>query len=87
MARPASYTFYTEGTHQVTLTVFDGRGGTGTDTLTITAGATGPPAAPSELLAIPSRSDWINMTWWTTPNNEDGFKVEPLPGNNRCLRR
>jgi PKD repeat protein len=80
---PAYHTFYTEGTHQVTLTVYDGRGGTGTDTLTITAGATGPPAAPSDLLAIPFTADWISMTWADNSNNEDGPAGEhdlQLPG-------
>jgi len=77
---PAFHTFYTQGTHLVTLTVYDRHGGTGTDTLTVTAGAPNPPDAPSGLLAIAFTSDWINMTWTDNSNNEDGFKVERCQG-------
>ena len=65
----------------MTLTVFDGRGGTGTaPPLIITVGPPLPPAAPSALLAIAFTSDWINMTWTDNSNNEGGFKVERCKG-------
>jgi PKD repeat protein len=77
----AYHTFYEQGTWPVTLTVYDGRGGTGTaPPLAITVGAPSPPAAPSALLAIAFTADWINMTWTDNSNNEDGFKVERCPG-------
>lgn len=78
---PAYHTFSTQGTHQVTLTVHDGRGGTGTDALTITAGTPTAPAAPTDLLAIAFTSEWINVTWSDASNNEDGFTVERCPGS------
>ncbi len=75
------HTFYDQGTYQVTLTAYDGRGGAGTATpLTITVGPPLPPAAPSGLLAIAFTPDWINMTWDDNSNNEDGFKVERCEG-------
>ncbi|HKQ61775.1 MAG TPA: PKD domain-containing protein [Candidatus Polarisedimenticolaceae bacterium] len=77
---PAYHTFEQPGTHQVTLTVHDARGGTGTDTLTVTAGPPLPPAAPSGLVATAFTSDWINMTWVDHANNEAGFEVERCPG-------
>ena len=77
----AYHTFYDQGTWPVTLTVYDGRGGTGiAPPLVITVGAPSPPAAPSALLAIAFTADWINMTWTDNSNNEDGFKVERCPG-------
>jgi PKD repeat protein len=76
----AYYTFYQQGTWPVTLTVYDGRGGTGTASLVVTVGQPSPPAAPSSLLAIAFTSDWINMTWTDNSNNEDGFAVERCRG-------
>ena len=76
----AYHTFYSQGTWQVTLTVYDSRGATGTDTLTVTVDATAPPAAPSNLVATAFSTDWINLTWTDNSNNEDGFKVERCPG-------
>jgi len=75
------HTYYGMGTWQATLTVYDGRGDTGTaPPLIITVGPPLPPAAPSGLLAIAFTSDWINMTWTDNSNNEDGFKVERCKG-------
>lgn len=76
----AYHTFDQQGTWPVTLTVFDGRGGTGTASLVITAGQPSAPVAPSNLVAIAFTSDWINMTWTDNSNNEDGFKVERCQG-------
>lgn len=50
---PAYHTFDQQGTWQVTLTVYDRHGATGTDTLTITVGPPLPPAAPSNLSRRP----------------------------------
>ncbi|HEU4403209.1 MAG TPA: PKD domain-containing protein [Candidatus Polarisedimenticolia bacterium] len=77
---PAFNTFYKPGTWQVTLTVGDARGATGTATLSITVGPPLLPAAPSNLFAIAFSPDWINMTWTDNSNSEDGFKVERCPG-------
>jgi len=77
---PAYQTFYDTGPVQVTLTVFDGRGGTGTATLNITIDPPLAPAAPTGLVAIAFTSDWINMTWQDDSNNEDGFRVERCQG-------
>jgi PKD repeat protein len=77
----AYHTFDSPGTWQVTLTVYDGRGGTGTaPPLRITVGSPLPPAAPGSLSAIAFTTDWINMTWTDNSNNEDGFTVERCPG-------
>jgi len=76
------HTFYDQGTYQVTLTAYDGRGGTGTaPPLTITVGPPLAPVAPSDLSAIPFAPDWINMTWTDNSNNEDGFDVERCAGD------
>jgi len=75
------HTFFDQGTYQVTLTAYDGRGGTGSATpLTITVGPPLPPVAPSDLTAIAFTPDWINMTWTDNSNNEEGFKVERCQG-------
>ncbi|MFN7965970.1 MAG: PKD domain-containing protein [Acidobacteriota bacterium] len=74
-------TFYEPGTYQVTLTVYDARGGTGTANLTVTADPPLPPLPPSDLSAIPFSPEWINMTWTDNSNNEDGFRVERCSGN------
>ncbi len=77
----AYYTFYDQGSYQVTLTAYDGRGGTGSATpLTITVGPPLAPVAPSGLSAIAFSPDWINMTWIDNSNNEEGFKVERCQG-------
>jgi PKD repeat protein len=77
----AYHTFSEQGTYQATLTVYDGRGGTGTAApLTITVGPPLPPVAPSDLSAIAFSPDWINMTWTDNSNNEEGFKVERCQG-------
>jgi len=77
----AYHTFYLPGTYRVTLTAFDGRGGSGAAApLTITVGAPLAPVAPSDLLAIAFSPGWINMTWSDNSNNEDGFKVERCQG-------
>jgi hypothetical protein len=56
----AYHTFYSSGTWTATLTVYDGRGGSGTAApLTITVGAPLPPAAPTGLSAVPFTTDWI----------------------------
>jgi PKD repeat protein len=76
-----AYHTFDQGTWPVTLTVFDGRGGTGTaPPLFITVGPPLPPAAPSALLAMAFTSDWINMTWTDNSNSEGGFKVERCQG-------
>ena len=77
---PAYHTFDQQGTYSVVLTVYDARGATGTDTLTVTAGAPLAPAAPSGLSAVAFTSDWINLTWVDNSNNEDAFEVERCPG-------
>jgi PKD repeat protein len=75
------HTFYDQGTYQVTLTAYDGRGGTGTSApLTITVGPPLAPSAPSDVSAIAFAPDWINVTWTDNSNNEDGFKVERCQG-------
>lgn len=76
----AYHTFYTPGTWQVTLTVYDGRNATGTDTLFVTVGQPLPPAAPSNLVATPFTTDWINLTWTDNANSETGFVVQRCPG-------
>jgi PKD repeat protein len=77
----AYHTFDQQGPWQATLTVYDGRGGTGTASpLTITAGPPLPPVAPSDLSAIAFTPDWINMTWTDNSTNEGGFKVERCQG-------
>ena len=77
----AYHTFEQQGAWQATLTVFDGRGGTGTAApLTITVGSPLPPPAPADLSAIAFTPDWINMTWTDNSNNEAGFKVERCAG-------
>ena len=78
----AYHTFYESGTHTATLTVFDGRGGTGTaPPLTIVVGPPLPPAAPTDLQAIAFSADWINLTWTDNANSEDGFDVERCQGS------
>ena len=75
------HTFYDQGTYQVTLTAYDGRGGAGSAApLTITVGSPLAPAAPSGLAAIAFAPEWINMTWSDNSNNEAGFKVERCSG-------
>jgi len=77
----AYHTFSQQGTWQATLTVYDGRGGTGsTSPLTITVGPPLPPAAPGGLSAIAFTADWINVTWTDNSNNEAGFKLERCQG-------
>ncbi len=77
----AGHLFYDQGTYQVTLTAYDGRGGTGSaPPLTITVGPPLPPVAPSGLSAIAFAPDWINMTWADNSDNEDGFEVERCSG-------
>ena len=76
-----AYHTFDQGQWPVTLTVYDGRGGTGTaPPLVITVGTPNPPAAPSDLLAIAFTTDWINMTWTDNSNSEEGFKVERCQG-------
>jgi PKD repeat protein len=77
---PAYQTFYDTGPVQVTLTLYDARGGTGTATLDFTVDPPLAPAAPTGLSAIAFTSDWINMTWQDGSNNEDGFTVERCQG-------
>lgn len=77
----AYHTFYTPGTWQVTLTVHDGRNATGTDTLSISVGEPLPPTAPSNLVATPFTTDWINLTWTDNANSETGFVVQRCPGS------
>jgi PKD repeat protein len=77
----AYHTFYNQGTYQVTLTAYDGRGGAGSaPPLTVTVGPPLPPLAPDGLSAIAFTPDWINVTWTDNSNNEDGFKVERCQG-------
>ncbi|HEX6851455.1 MAG TPA: PKD domain-containing protein [Candidatus Polarisedimenticolaceae bacterium] len=76
----AYHTFYTPGTWQVTLTVFDRFNAAGSASLSVTVGQPAPPAAPSNLVTVPFTTDWINMTWTDNANSETGFLVQRCQG-------
>lgn len=76
----AYHTFYTPGTWQVTLTVFDRFSASGSTSLSVSVGQPAPPAAPSNLVTVPFTTDWINMTWTDNSNSETGFVVQRCQG-------
>jgi PKD repeat protein len=77
---PAYHTFYQSGPWSATLTVFDGRGGTGSTTINGQANAPLPPTAPIDLNAQEYSEEWIELSWTDTSNSEDGFKIERCQG-------
>ena len=60
------------------LTVDDGKGGTDTDTVTVTVKnipCTAPPAAPSDLTANAVSQTEIDLSWTDNSDNETGFRI------------